>query len=107
MTAVKAKYLLTSAGDLGIEQLVCLAELLDDYSTGVLGEIVEPGWRCLDLGSGLGTIAHWLAERGGEIIAVDVHPDHIEQRPGLEIRCQDIRDGVPGCPSTSFTPGRC
>ncbi|TWF92587.1 class I SAM-dependent methyltransferase [Saccharopolyspora dendranthemae] len=98
MTSAKSKYLLTSAGDLGLEQLICLSELLDDDSTRVLGEIAQPGWRCLDVGSGLGTVANWLAERTGDVVAVDLHPDHIRSRPGLEVRRHDIRDGAPGGP---------
>lgn len=98
MTSAKSKYVFSSAGDLGLEQLICLSELLDDDSTRSLAEIVQPGWRCLDVGSGLGTVAHWLADRAGEVVAVDLHPDHIQPRPGLDVRRHDIRDGAPGGP---------
>jgi cyclopropane fatty-acyl-phospholipid synthase-like methyltransferase len=38
---------------------------------------VAPGWRCLEVGAGAGSMARWLAERagpGGEVVAVDYNP---------------------------------
>ena len=29
-------------------------------------ELVQPGWRCLEVGAGRGSMAVWLAERVGE-----------------------------------------
>lgn len=46
----------------------------DPITRGRLAALgVGPGWRCLDLGAGTGTIARWLAEDAGatEVIAVD------------------------------------
>ncbi len=38
---------------------------------------IESGWRCIDIGAGRGSIAHWLAERvgsSGQVVAADLNP---------------------------------
>ncbi|NSC24369.1 methyltransferase domain-containing protein [Streptomyces albus subsp. chlorinus] len=60
---------------------------------------VGPGWRCLEIGAGGGTVAHWLAERaapGGHVTATDLAPQHIAPRPGLTTLTHDVsRDPLP------------
>jgi SAM-dependent methyltransferase len=56
---------------------------------------VGPGWRCLEVGAGGGSIATWLAERvgpSGSVLATDVEPRFLEalNRPNLEVRRHDI-----------------
>ncbi len=76
-----------------------------------LMEIVDSGrvaaGRALEVGCGTGTNAHWLAERGFSVVAVDLSPLAIEQakrRPApesgsLELRALDfLTDEVPGAP---------
>jgi SAM-dependent methyltransferase len=56
---------------------------------------VGPGWQCLEVGAGGGSIARWLAERvgpGGHVLATDIdtrflHDIHL---PNIEIRRHDI-----------------
>lgn len=57
---------------------------------------IEPGWRCLEVGAGAGSVAEWLAERvgpEGEVLATDVSTRYLEplDRTNLEIREHDIR----------------
>lgn len=68
-----------------------------------LGELgVGPGWRCLELGAGGGSVARWLGDRvgpGGVVVAVDLEPRFLEAdpRPNMEIHRRDIvADGLPG-----------
>lgn len=93
------EYILDSASDLGREQLDALTLLLDAPTTGALETAgVAPGWRCLDLGAGGGSIAGWLAERTGptgRVFAVDIDTDHLAEQPGVEVIHHDINDGVP------------
>jgi len=56
---------------------------------------VGPGWRCLEVGAGAGSIASWLAERvgpGGRVVATDVQTDFLQKlaNPAVEIRCHDV-----------------
>jgi SAM-dependent methyltransferase len=56
---------------------------------------VGPGWRCLEIGGGSGTVARWLCERvgpGGRVVATDLDTGFLEglRLPGLEVRHHDI-----------------
>jgi SAM-dependent methyltransferase len=96
------KYVFNSDSDLGHDHLEYLSVLLDDHSFANLDAIgIKPGQRCLDLGSGAGTIARGLAERTGptgQVVAVDLATDHLTglaDLPGVEVHRHDINDGVP------------
>lgn len=94
-----SEYLFDTASDLGRQQVVFLEELLDGATTTFLDEIgVQPGWRCLDLGAGGGSITRWLADRAGPsggVVAVDVDTDHLPDHPGVEVYRHDVNDGLP------------
>jgi SAM-dependent methyltransferase len=56
---------------------------------------VGPGWRCLEVGAGSGTIARWLADRVGEagrVVATDIDTRFLEplQEDGLQVRKHDV-----------------
>lgn len=55
---------------------------------------ISEGWRCLEIGSGNGSVAHWLAERvgpAGTVIATDIDPSLMRPAVGnLEIRQHNI-----------------
>lgn len=92
-------YVMDTGTELGHQQVTFLGRLLDATTTGFLDEIgVQPGWRCLDLGAGGGSVTRWLAERtgpGGTVVAVDLNTDHLEAGPGVEVHRHDINDGLP------------
>lgn len=59
----------------------------------VLG--VGPGWRCLEVGAGAGSIARWLCRcvgPDGRVVATDVDTGFLDglAQPGLEVRRHDI-----------------
>ncbi|QEV44120.1 class I SAM-dependent methyltransferase [Streptomyces vinaceus] len=62
-----------------------------------------PGWHCLDVGAGTGTIARWLIEEAGvaSVLAVDRDVRFLAARPlpGLDLLEADV--GAP-----DFDPGR-
>jgi SAM-dependent methyltransferase len=93
------EYLLDTGSELGREQLHYLETLLDPPTTRFLETVeVQPGWRCLDLGAGAGSITRWLAERtgpDGTVVAVDLDTDHLVEQPGVEVWRHDINDGLP------------
>jgi SAM-dependent methyltransferase len=56
---------------------------------------VSPGWHCLEIGGGGGSIAAWLAARVGPagcVLVTDIDPRFLEslQFPNLEVRRHDI-----------------
>ena len=56
---------------------------------------VGPGWRCLEVGGGGGSIARWLCERvgpTGKVVATDLQCDFLAEldEANLEIRTHDI-----------------
>jgi SAM-dependent methyltransferase len=82
-------------------RLLTLARWRDPRTIRYLGEIgVEPGWRCLEVGAGSGSISRWLAERvapGGSVVSVDIDLRfHCEPTPGMEVRELDVvHDSLP------------
>jgi SAM-dependent methyltransferase len=81
-------------------QLRLLGEILDGHTTDVLvNEVLprlslRPGWQGLDLGSGAGTIAVWLADRvapDGRITALDAHPQHLPAHDAITVEQADLR----------------
>lgn len=59
--------------DLVTEQRERMQACLDPLTTGRLEALgVGPGWRCLDVGGGGGSVARWLAERVGPTGSVTV-----------------------------------
>lgn len=90
---VAGRYTFDNASPEAANQVRLLAEILDEHTTDVLGRLnVKPGWRCLDLGSGAGTVATWLASRvspTGRVTAIDTDPRHIPTHDLLDIRQGD------------------
>ncbi|HYZ93045.1 MAG TPA: methyltransferase domain-containing protein [Actinomycetota bacterium] len=86
------------ARDFESERLLNLQAAVDPLSTKRLERVgVGPGWRCLEVGAGRGSIARWLAEQvapRGHVVATDMDLrllDHLEgQRRFLEVRRHDI-----------------
>jgi SAM-dependent methyltransferase len=56
---------------------------------------IRPGWRCLEVGAGKGSVARWMAERvgpTGRVVAADINPRFLSatETPCLEIREHDV-----------------
>jgi hypothetical protein len=52
------------------ERLAVLTRIADPITTRCLTDL-GPGWRCLDVGAGDGSVARWLA---GRVVATDLNP---------------------------------
>lgn len=78
------------------ERLDGLGTVFDPGTIGQLeGVGVGPGWRCLEVGGGSGTMARWLCERTGptgRVVATDLDTGILQSLriPGLEVRRHDI-----------------
>ena len=91
---------------LGTEErrrLELLEQCLDPMTTRSLDAIgVEPGWRCLEVGAGAGSVARMLCARvgpSGRVAAVDLDTRFLEDlgHENLDIHQQDVvTDGLPG-----------
>ncbi|GLX54168.1 methyltransferase [Streptomyces hygroscopicus subsp. hygroscopicus] len=78
----------------------CLEDAYDPVTLPRLAAAgVGPGWDCLEIGAGGGSIARWLADRvapGGSVLATDRDPRDLAPGPGLEVAALDVaRDPVP------------
>src|SRR5262245_31189919 len=76
-------------------RLAILGRVFDPPTQRLLeGLGVRPGWRCLEVGAGGGSLARWLATRvapGGSVLATDIDVRfQTEDTPGLEVRKHDI-----------------
>jgi SAM-dependent methyltransferase len=91
---------------LGTEErrrLELLQECADPLTTRSLDAIgIEPGWRCLELGAGAGSVAQLLCRRvgpSGRVVAVDLDTRFLEELPedNLDVDRRNVLvDGLPG-----------
>ena len=91
---------------LGTEErrrLELLEQCLDPMTTRSLDAIgVEPGWRCLELGGGGGSVTRMLCDRAGSdgrVAAVDLDTRFLDEidATNLDVVCQNVlTDGIPG-----------
>lgn len=95
-------YVFDNAAPGAAERLAALAEVFDPGSRRHLCERgVAKGWRCLEIGGGLGTMTRWLSERvgpAGSIVTTDIDTRHLQQLrlANVEVRQHDVlRDPLP------------
>ena len=95
-----ANYVLDNAAAETEQRFASLESSYDPFTIRQLEEIgVAPGWRCLEVGGGGGSIARWLAERvgpQGQVVVTDINPRWLDvDRPNIEMRRHDIvADGL-------------
>jgi SAM-dependent methyltransferase len=76
------------------ERLKLLEQLFDPGSRQRRG-LVRPGWRCLEVGAGRGSMAAWLADQvgpSGQVVAIDIDVGYLARLdvPNLVVRRHDI-----------------
>lgn len=91
---------------LGTEErrrLELLEQCLDPLTIRSLDAIgVKPGWRCLELGGGGGSVTRLLCDRvgpGGKVAAVDLDTRFLDEidADNLDVHAQNVvTDGLPG-----------
>jgi SAM-dependent methyltransferase len=78
------------------ERLALLTQVVDPITTRRLSDLrIQPGWRCLEVAAGDGSVARWLAHRVGPkglVVATDLNPRFLAQHeaPNLEVRRHNI-----------------
>jgi SAM-dependent methyltransferase len=102
MTADEQTYAFDNALAVQRERLDTLEELFDPGTIRQLeARGVAPGWRCLEVGAGGGSIAAWLCDRvgpDGSVVATDLDTRWVAKlsRPNLEVRVHDLlEDDLP------------
>jgi SAM-dependent methyltransferase len=92
-------YVLSHGLDGEQQRLELMSELLDPLERSHLLRLgVQPGWRCLEVGCGNGSISEWLAAQvapSGHVVASDLEISYIArmQASCLEVRQLDILHG--------------
>jgi SAM-dependent methyltransferase len=96
-------YILDNASALEYKRLDLMSKILDPWTHGYLAALgIGPGWHCLELGGGNGSITEWLAETvgfSGSVMAVDINASLLEliPAPNVTVRQMDVRAGeLPG-----------
>jgi SAM-dependent methyltransferase len=92
----QAAYAFDNAHALQRERLRALEAALDAGTVGLLqGCGIAPGWRCLEVGAGGGSIADWMCEQvgpHGHVLATDLDTTVLRarSRPNLDVRVHDV-----------------
>ena len=95
----RADYRLAAAGrEAEEDERLDLLEQIYDPLSRRRRALVQPGWRCLEVGAGRGSMAVWLAEQvgpTGHVVATDVDTRYLSRLdlPNLEVIEHDILDG--------------
>jgi 2-polyprenyl-3-methyl-5-hydroxy-6-metoxy-1,4-benzoquinol methylase len=81
-------------------RLGLIEQIADEATIDRLEDLgVAPGWRCLEVGAGRGSIAHWLANRvgpDGYVVAADIDCRHLTGiQNTVDVRTFDIRTETP------------
>ena len=95
-TSAQGRYRLSATGRQEAENdRLGLLERIFDPASRRRRAMVQPGWRCLEVGAGRGSMAVWLADQvgpGGRVVATDVDLTYLKRLnlPNLEVRQHDI-----------------
>jgi SAM-dependent methyltransferase len=95
-SGIHTSYTLDNSWQHAHERLALLEAWLDPGTIHQLQAIgVAPGWRCLEVGAGAGSIAAWLSQRvgtTGHVLATDIDTRFLDrlEYPNLEVRRHDI-----------------
>jgi SAM-dependent methyltransferase len=92
----RLQYRLAAAGrEVAEDERLTLLEQIFDPLSRRRRDMVQTGWRCLEVGAGRGSMAVWLAEQvgpSGHVVATDIDVGYLEQLdlPNLEVVQHDI-----------------
>ena len=105
MTNVRP-YILDDAATEEYQRLDLMSKILDPWTRGYLRSLgVGPGWRCLELGGGNGSIAEWLCGvvgPSGSVTSVDVEPVLLDLVPAQNLTVQQLDVRTDPLPAGTF-----
>lgn len=77
------------------QRLSGMEALWDPGSQALLNDLgIGPGWKCLEIGAGGGSLVEWMAARGAHVTAVDIDTRFVEHLAcdSITVRRLDIRE---------------
>ena len=88
------RYVITNYNETERRRLEALAAVMDPFTFHQLDRIgIQPGWRCLEVGAGLGTVSQWIAKQlgdDGEVLCTDLQTDFIVEIDHPLIRTEKL-----------------
>ena len=97
-------YFATGTGDEEERRLAGLEQNWDEITQRRIQALgIEPGWRCLEVAAGRGSIARWLRDRvgsGGHVVAADLNPRFLQGQDFEAIELDIRKPGI--LPAASF-----
>jgi SAM-dependent methyltransferase len=93
-----SEYRLANGWELARRRLHALEKAYDPLTIRRLDTLgVEPGWTCLEVGAGAGSITRWLARRvgpDGRVVATDIDVSLLDEvgQDNVDVRELDLRD---------------
>jgi salicylate synthase len=98
------RYLFDNSAEQASDRFSVLESCYDVVSREILDQTgLAPGWKCLEVGGGGGSLANWLGERvgpDGQVTVTDIEPRWAASRPrpaNVRVLRHDItRDPLPG-----------
>jgi 2-polyprenyl-3-methyl-5-hydroxy-6-metoxy-1,4-benzoquinol methylase len=109
MGVLVSQYVFDNAAVQAVQRFTSLESLYDERTIRFLKATgVGPGWNCLEIGAGGGSIAAWLADcagANGHVTVTDINPSHLSglaaaELSNLKILIHDI--GVDSLPASAF-----
>jgi SAM-dependent methyltransferase len=88
-------YVLDQGFDEERARLSGMEALWDPGSQALLDELgIGPGWKCLEVGAGGGSMVAWMASRGAHVTAIDIDTRYIEHlaSDSITVRRIDLRE---------------
>jgi SAM-dependent methyltransferase len=88
-------YVLDQGFDEERARLSGMEALWDPGSQALLDELgIGPGWKCLEVGAGSGSMVEWMASRGAHVTAIDIDTRYIEHlaSDSITVRRIDLRE---------------
>ena len=79
------------------KRLAGMEALWDPGTQALFDELgIGPGWRCLEVGAGGGSLLEWMTGRGATVVAIDIDTRFIDSLASdtIEVRRMDIRTDV-------------
>ena len=106
MTEQLPRYILDDSSAVEYQRLDLMSKILDPWTRGHMGALgVGPGWHCLELGGGNGSVSEWLCDQvgpTGSVTAIDINAVLLGLVPAqnLTVRQADLR--TVGLPESAF-----
>ncbi len=102
----EGKYAIPNSWEEGRQRLTCLQKLQDNESQARVKPLLQPGGTFLEVGPGLGSMTHFLAEHAKKVTALDIDDTFLSDvaatSPKVTVVQGDIATYDPGVETFNF-----